>query len=83
MNWESNAKQKYDQMLEKIPTFHKSIAREVVSKGAEENAKARGAGQVEEDDIVKAFYTEVPACFLSMMVRLMDMVGLDHSKFDK
>jgi hypothetical protein len=83
MNWDPTAKEKYDTMIAKMPMFHRGIAGEVVRKGAEENANARGAHSVEETDIVKAFYTEVPACFFSLMVRLMDMAGLDHSKFDK
>ena len=39
-------------MIGKIPLFHREIALQVVEKKAAQNAIARGASSVEEEDIV-------------------------------
>jgi hypothetical protein len=80
MDWESVALGKYNKMLNIIPTFHRRLTQEVVNKKAEENARLRGCRQVEEADIVKAFLTEVPKAFYSMMIRIMSDVGFDYKK---
>lgn len=81
MKWEPTALAKYNKMLNLIPIFHRGLAKEVVNKKAEQNAVSRGSAQVEESDIVSAFATEVPKAFFSLMVKLMDEVGLDHKKY--
>ena len=83
IQWEENAKKKYELMLSKIPIFHREITKQVVDEAAPINAQNRGSGQVEEEDIVKAFMCEAPKVFYSLMVRLMDEVGFDHEKFSK
>ena len=83
MKWEPTALAKYSKMLNLIPIFHRRIAKEVVNKKAEQNAQVRSSVQVEEKDIVAAFTTEVPKAFYSLMIRIMDEVGLDHKKYEK
>jgi hypothetical protein len=80
MPWEKTAHDKYNVMLRLIPIFHRGIAQEVVNKKAEQNAQVRQSAQVEEEDIVRAFASEVPKAFYSLMVRIMDEVGFDHKK---
>ena len=80
MDWEKVALGKYQKMLGLIPAFHRGIAREVVNKEAEKLAKTRGASQVEEADIIKAFFAEVPKAFYQLMIRVMDEVGFDYKK---
>ncbi len=80
MQWEKTTQQKYELMISKIPLFHREITKQVVPLKAEENAKARGALAIEEGDVVQAFLSEVPKAFFSMMIRLMDDVGLDYKK---
>jgi hypothetical protein len=82
MNWENTAKSKYETMLGKIPIFHRELTKQVVDEKAPMNAKERGASQVEEEDIIKAFLTEVPKCFYSLMARLMNEVGFDYKKYE-
>jgi hypothetical protein len=82
MQWEPAALEKYNKMLRRIPIFHRDIARQVVCKKAELNAKERGAAQIEEDDLAKAFVTEVPKAFYSLMIRIMDEVKLDYKKYE-
>ena len=80
MKWESTALAKYNQMLNLIPIFHRGIAKEVVNKRSEQNAITRGVAQVEEQDVIHGFLSEVPKAFYSLMIRIMDEVGFDYRK---
>jgi hypothetical protein len=80
MPWEQGAMNKYRKMLHMIPVFHRRLAQEVVNKKAELCAQGRGAAQVQEEDIVAAFLTEVPKAFYSLMIRIMGEVGFDYKK---
>ena len=81
MNWDAEALGKYNKLLNLIPIFHRLIAQEVVNKKAELLAQSRGSTMVEEADIVQSFIAEVPKAFFSMMIRIMDEVGLDYKKY--
>lgn len=81
MHWDAIALSKYNKLLNLIPIFHRRLAQEVVNKKAEQGALTRGSSTVEESDIVKAFLTEVPKAFYSMMIRIMDEVGFDYKKY--
>jgi hypothetical protein len=82
LQWNPVALEKYNKMLTRIPIFHRDIARQVVCKKAEMNAKERGAQQIEEGDLVQAFLSEVPKAFYSLMIRIMDEVKLDYKKYE-
>ncbi len=81
--WEPKAQEKYTAMLSKIPLFHREITQQVVDKQAVINAQQRGSDIVEEKDILKSFFADVPKTFYSLMIRLMDEVGFDYKEFDK
>lgn len=81
MQWEERTKQKYEDMIQKIPLFHREITKRIVPQKAEENARTRGSSVIEEGDVVQAFLTEVPKAFYSLMIRLMDDVKLDYRPF--
>lgn len=68
-------------MIEKIPVFHRRITESVVTKRAEENAVSRNSPQVEEEDVIFAFFSDVPSPFYSMMVRLLEKSGFDYRKY--
>ncbi|VAX34950.1 hypothetical protein MNBD_UNCLBAC01-691 [hydrothermal vent metagenome] len=82
LEWNVDVKKKYDTMIAKMPMFHRSIAKEVVDKKAVINAQERGADKIEEADVVRAFLTEVPKAFYSLMIRIMDEVGFDAKKYE-
>lgn len=82
MKWDPIAREKYEAMIQKIPMFHREIAKTVVDKKAVINAAARSSATVEEGDIVKAFFSEVPMTFYSLMVRLFDEVKFDYKKYE-
>ena len=82
LRWEPVAEAKYSRMITRIPLFHRDIAKQVVDKKAVANARERGSGLVEEQDIVRAFFSEVPMTFYSLMIRLLDEAGLDYKKHE-
>lgn len=81
MNWNPEVKEKLAGMVAKIPVFHRHITEEAVIKRAQENAAARNAAQVEEEDVIGAFFSDVPSPFYSMMVRLLEQTGFDYKKY--
>ncbi len=83
LKWDEACLNKYNKMLNKIPIFHREITKQIVPEKAVLNAKERGSSVVEECDVVRAFLTEVPKAFYSLMIRLMDDVGFDHKKYEE
>lgn len=81
MQWNPQVREKLSLMVAKIPVFHRRITEVAVTKMAEENAGSRNALQVEEEDVVAAFFSDVPSPFYSMMVRLLDQTGFDYKKY--
>ncbi len=81
LKWEEKAKKKYKTMVENIPLFHREIAKTVVNKKAELLAKDRGSELIEEEDIVRAFFAEVPMTFYSLMIRLLEQSGFDYKRY--
>ncbi|MDD5595158.1 MAG: hypothetical protein PHY94_02815 [Candidatus Omnitrophica bacterium] len=81
MQWEAKTQEKLKVMISKIPVFHRGITENAVTLRAEENAKSRKALQVEEQDVVGAFFSDVPSPFYSMMIRLLDQNGFDYKKY--
>ena len=82
LHWEPNARQKYEKMITKIPLFHREIAKIVVDKKAPMLARDRGSDMVQEEDIVRAFFSEVPMTFYSLMIRLLQEAGFDYKKYE-
>lgn len=81
MDWETNTQEKFKLMISKIPVFHRRITQKVVTERAEENAKARKSLRVQEQDVIAAFFSDVPSPFYSMMIRLLDQVEFDYRKY--
>lgn len=81
MDWDIEAENKFKTMVSKIPVFHRHITEEAVTKSAEENARQRNADQVEEQDIISAFFLDVPSPFYSMMIRLLEQTGFDYKRY--
>ena len=80
LEWEEKALEKYRLIISTIPIFHRNIAKIVVDKKALINAKERGSDLIEESDIVRAFFSEVPKAFYSLMIRLFDEAHFTYSE---
>ena len=81
MEWDRVIQEKFKVTVAKIPVFHRHITEEAVTKGAEESARMRNSAKVEEIDVLTAFFSDVPAAFYSMMVRLLEQSGFDYKKY--
>ena len=81
ITWEKVASEKFNKMVNRIPIFHRELVKQVVPPKAELMARDRGAAQVEEEDVVRAFLNEVPKAFYSLMIRLFDEVGFEYKQF--
>lgn len=81
MDWDTNTQEKFKLMISKIPVFHRHITEEAVTKRAAEIAITRNSKQIEEQDVVSAFFSDVPSPFYSMMVRLLEQAGFDYRQY--
>jgi len=81
MVWEAKTEAKFKLLISKIPVFHRRITESVVVQQAQNNARLRKSSQVEEQDVVSAFFSDVPSPFYSMMVRLLEQNGFDYKKY--
>jgi hypothetical protein len=81
MQWENNTEQRFHAMIAKIPVFHRHITEQAVVRRAQEIASNRKASQIEEEDVIAAFFSDVPSPFYSMMVRLLEQNGFDYRKY--
>lgn len=81
MEWEKSTQEKFKMMVSKIPVFHRRITEEAVTRKAEENAKLRNANLIQEEDVIVAFFSDVPSPFYSMMMRLLEQSGFDYKKY--
>ncbi len=81
MDWNPEVKERFKVLIAKIPVFHRHITEEAVTKRAQEIAKARHASLIQEEDIISAFFSDVPSPFYSMMMRLLEQAGFDYKKY--
>lgn len=81
MKWNLEVQQRFKAMIAKIPVFHRGITENAVTLRAEENARSRKVDQVSEEDVVAAFFSDVPSPFYSMMIRLLEQAGFDYKKY--
>ena len=82
IKWNDKTFAKYETMVNKIPIFHRQITTKIVFPKAVENAVNRKGDLVEDQDVIRAFLTEVPSAFYSLMIRLMEDVGFDYKKYE-
>lgn len=80
MIWEAQTQNKFKILISKIPVFHRRITESVVTQQAEKIATGRNCSQVEDQDVIAAFFTDAPSPFYSMMVRLLGQNGFDYKK---
>ena len=81
MEWDKDTQNKLNLMISKIPVFHRRITEEAVTLRAVEIARLRNTEQVEEQDVISAFFSDVPSPFYSMMVRLLEQSGFDYRRY--
>lgn len=82
MTWEKTTEERFKKMLSKMPIFHRHMTEVGAIARAEENATARGSRIVEEEDLMRAMFSEVPLQFYSLMIRILENVGFDYKKYN-
>ncbi len=81
MDWDSITQERFKAMIFRMPIFHRHIAEEATTKKARDNAIARNSQFVQEQDVISAFFSEVPKPFYSLMIKLLEDVGFDYKKY--
>ncbi|MFC1593908.1 hypothetical protein ACFL38_01110 [Candidatus Omnitrophota bacterium] len=81
MQWDEEVKEKFLQMTKKMPTFHRHMAVDTVTKRSEENAQSRLSEMVQEQDVISAFFSDVPSPFYSMMISLLEQSGFHYKQY--
>lgn len=79
--WNGETKSKFDRILENLPQFHRTIAEQLIKQKSEELAEARDSKEVEDKDLVVAFFQEVPPAFKGMLQRLLSQLDIDYSQY--
>jgi hypothetical protein len=81
VRWDEHTQSKFEQMIAKIPVFLRPIARDKVSKKAEDIVRSERRSLIGEKDLVDAFFSETPFGFHGPMKTDMDDVQLDYTKY--
>ncbi len=81
INWEDKAKNDFDKVIENLPQFHRTIAKVLVKAKAEQLAKNRNSETVQNEDLIKAFFAEVPPAFKEMMKRLLNQYNINYTEY--
>ncbi len=81
MDWDKTAEEKFEQLLEKIPSFLRDTAREKVSKKADSLANKENRSQITEKDLIDACFEETPFGFHGPMKVDMEALGIDYMQY--
>ena len=79
--WSKHAQGVFNKLVKKTPVFIRSVVKEKVSKKAESFAQENNREQVEEKDVVDAFFIETPFGFHGPMKCDMEEFGIDYQKY--
>ena len=79
--WNGETKSKCDKIIENLPQFHRTIAEQLIKEKSEQLAKARDSKEVEDKDLIVAFFQEVPPAFKEMLQRLLNQLNIDYSQY--
>lgn len=82
INWGQDVKAKFDLAISKMPAFHRPIAEKMISAKAQDLAQKRGADQIQEEDVAKAFFADCPTPFKDLMKKVLDEAGVDYKKYN-
>ena len=79
--WSEQTKEKFDRITKNLPQFHKTIAQRLIKEKSQELAEKRAAKEVEDRDLIVAFFQEVPPAFKGMLERLLNQLNIDYLKY--
>ena len=79
--WNKETKSKFDKIIENLPQFHRTIAEQLIKEKSEQLAVGRDSKEVEDKDLIVAFFQEVPPAFKGMLERLLSQLNVDYSQY--
>ncbi|MCM8800109.1 MAG: hypothetical protein NC900_05235 [Candidatus Omnitrophica bacterium] len=77
ITWTKEAEETFKKILDHLPQFHRSIAQRLVKEKAEIIASEKGLNEVSKQQLIEAFFEEVPPAFKQMMERLFHQLGIE------
>jgi len=83
MDWDEKTYENFKKLIDQAPVFARKTAERLVSQKAEENAKARGAAKIKEEDMIKALLSETPGPFKRRMFADMEKFGIDYKQYQE
>ena len=81
ISWDETTREKFQQLIEKVPIFIRGIAEKNVSQKAESLVKKENRQVVCEKDLVDAFFAETPFGFHGPMKTDMTEIQIDYMKY--
>lgn len=81
IQWEKTTRQKFEQLMVKIPVFMRGIAQEKISQAAQGFAKQNNRQEVIEKDMVDAFFQETPFAFQGLVKTDLQNAGIDYTQY--
>ena len=81
IKWSNEAISIFHKIIDNLPQFHRNIAKKLVKESAEEIVRIKGSNMVREEDLIKAFFKEVPPAFKEMMLRRLRNLKIDYAKY--
>jgi hypothetical protein len=81
MKWNPDVEKKFNEIVSKMPLFHRRIAESLVKERAELIAQENSRPEVSEAELVQAFFQEVPPAFKEMMKKLLAEMGIEYQKY--
>lgn len=79
--WEQETAARFNQLLERIPVFMRPIAKDKISKKAQQLAQAAQRTMINDQDMIDAFFSETPFGFHGPMKSDMDDLKIDYKKY--
>ena len=81
ISWEKDTECKFKQMMEKVPVFLRGMAEKQISQKAEQIVKGDNRAEVNEKDMVDAFFAATPFGFHGPMKTDMEDLDIDYTKY--
>lgn len=82
LDWGATVREKFQEVIQAVPSEFSEIARHFVEKRSCENARDRGSAIIEEEDLVRAFLSETPAVFKVEMLSKLNDLGIPVEKYE-
>jgi len=81
ISWDEQTQKQFEQLIEKIPVFLRSTAKEKVSKKAQSIVRDDNRTVIGEKDMVDAFFSETPFGFHGPLKTDMEEIQIDYTKY--